>query len=55
MDRKCIEEGYRASAVLQGRGFQIWVCRPGALPLDPAKELFEKSSLESQKLSKMYI
>jgi hypothetical protein len=26
--------------------------RSGALPLHPAKELFEKSSLESQKLSK---
>ena len=31
---------------------QIWVYRAGALPLHPAKELFEKSSLESQKLSK---
>jgi hypothetical protein len=31
---------------------QIAVYRPGALPLDPTKELFEKSSLESQKLLK---
>jgi hypothetical protein len=35
--------------------FQIWVCRAGALPLHPTKELFEKSSLESQKLSKTLI
>jgi hypothetical protein len=37
---------------------QIWVCRGaqgGFTPLTPTKELFEKSSLESQKLSKMVI
>jgi hypothetical protein len=32
--------------------YEIAVYRPGALPLDPTKELFEKSSLESQKLLK---
>ena len=33
-------------------GVQIWVCRAGALPLHPTKNLFEKRFLELQKLSK---
>ena len=35
--------------------FQIWVCWPGALPLDPTKGTFEKVPLESSKLSKRII
>jgi hypothetical protein len=45
-----VVHGYLLDDVLEC--VQIWVCRAGASPLHPTKELFEKSSLESQKLSK---